>query len=300
MNVPSDPAELQSYILDQLLARPDDGSNEDARAPAKFAKQLAEAVDLQLKDRLFHEIQVVPLGHAQTGTMTFASEGDSPVTVLYDGQHKAIGFIRTSSAARAALARVCFGGDIQSELLVPEREATESEAGMQQIFSKLLAKALETSKIVSGAHVLTLLRDQFDPDEFEDQEAFKFSLEIRVGKIVCDITVALRKHLVVGHGDGQEASQMDAFGSTNDEMMQTPVVASVKLKPQPATLRQIRELQVGDCLPLINEEQLNGQFIVSGQELFDCQIGRSGDSYSLKISSRAESSDVISAIPQSG
>ena len=149
--------------------------------------------------------------------------------------------------------------------------------------------AWSSSKVVSNTTVSTLAQNQFEVDEFEDAEAYSFEFEIFAGANRCRFGIVLKKHLVLGHSEGQEAPDLDSFGSTNDEMMQTPVFASVKLKPQPATLRQIRGLKVGDCLPLINEDQLNGQFIVSGQQLFDCQIGRSGDAYSLKISNRAAS-----------
>ena len=287
MDVPSDPAAMQAFVLEQMLKGRGEEPQQESRAPARFAKQMGELIESKLRDRLHHEICAIPRELTTTKLLQPSQTPNMSISVLWDSTEKPLGILKCDGLMRSLLGRLCFGGDTDSPVIASGRPATESEIGLQQLFAKQIATALEETGLASVSNLTTLRETEFESDEFENREAYTFPFELQMGPTTTRLELTVSQSLVLGHAEVSETSQMDSVGTTNDEMMQTPVLASVRLKQQPTTLGRIRSLQVGDCLPLIGEDQLNGQFMVSGQEIFDCQIGRSGDAYSLKISNRA-------------
>ena len=288
MEIPTDPASMQAYVLEQMLKGKQDGQQQESRAPAKFSKQMAELIETKLRDRLHHEIVVQPLEPSASKLLQAATAANTSVSVLWDSTHNPFGLMRCDGLMRALLGRLCFGGDVESAVVSSEKPATEAELGLQGLLGDLLAKALADSGHAKVATMSTLIESEFEKDEFDNREAYCFPFELQIGASTSRFELVVCQSLILGNVDTSEINQIDSVGSTNDEMMQTPVLASVKLKPQPTTLGRIKSLRVGDCLPLIGDDQLNGQFMVSDQEIFECQIGRSGDAYSLKIAKRAD------------
>ncbi|MEP1206307.1 MAG: FliM/FliN family flagellar motor switch protein [Rhizobiaceae bacterium] len=288
MTIPSDPAAMQAYVLEQLLKGSSSKPQSDSKAPAKFAKQMVEHIETKLRDNLHHEIETDSLQLTPTRLLKPALERGAAVSVLWDSTGAPLGFFRCDNVTYAVLARLCFGGDVEAPIHGSTNPPTPSEIGMQDILAKMIASALEKTGLASVSKTLTLLEEAFESDEFADCDAYKCGFELTIGETKCRINLTLPKTLVMGTTDAVEADGIANVKGTNDELMQTPVQASVKLKPQPTTLGRIRSLKVGDCLPLVGDDQLKGQFMVSDQEIFDCQIGRSGDAYSLKIGNRTE------------
>ncbi len=286
MTVPSDPAAMQAHLLEQLLQGSSRKPQTESKAPAKFIKQMSEKIETKLRDRLHHEILATSLNCASVKLLQLYPSAGMPVSILWDSTGAPLGLFRCDKLTFAVLARLCFGGDIESPISAAEGQVTEAEIGLQQVLARLITRALEETGLATVAQTSTVLEDEFERDEYEDSDAFKCNFEITVGQTCCTINLMLRQSVVLGASEPAEANGLAAFNSSNDELLQTPVQASVKLKPQPTTLGKIRSLKVGDCLPLVGDDQLRGQFIVSDQEIFDCQIGRSGDAYSLKIGNR--------------
>ena len=288
MDIPTDPASMQAYVLEQMLKGKVEEEPQASRAPAKFAKDLGERLESKLRDRLHHEIIATSKDVAATELLTPSQSPNISVSVFWDSTSKPLGIVRCDSMMRAMLGRLCFGGDVESPIKPNHKPATEAEMGLQQLLANLVAKALEDTGLAMVANLTTMAEAEFETEEFENREAYCFSFKIQIGPSTANLEFVTTQSLVLGQRENVEINQMDAVATTNEEMMQTPVLASVKLKPQPTTLGRVRSLQVGDYIPLVGDDQLNGQFVVSGQELFNCQIGRSGDSYSLKISTRAD------------
>ncbi len=287
MAVPTDPAAMQAYVLEQLLQGSSHKEKSDSKAPARFAKQMGENIETKLRDNLFHEIVAVPTEISPARLLKFSPESGSTVSVLWDSSGVPLGFFRCDNITFAVLARLCFGGDIEAPIHGSNSPPTRSERELQNILAGLISGALEKTGLASVSQTSTILEEEFELDEFVDCDAYKCGFEITAGQTSCRVDLTLRQSLVMGAGEAMETDGLATVSSTNDELMHTPVQASVKLKPQPTTLGKIRSLKVGDCLPLAGDDQLTGQFVVSDQEIFDCQIGRSGDAYSLKIGSRA-------------
>lgn len=288
MDIPTDPASMQAYVLEQMLKGKVEEEKTESRAPAKLAKHMAELLEGKLRDRLHHEILAVSQNLAPTELLRPSQSPHTSISVFWDSTGKPFGIVRCDSLMRCMLSRICFGGDVESPIRASEAPATEVEIGLQQLLASLVAKSLEDTGLAVVANMTTMAEAEFETEEFENREAYCFTYEVTIGPTTATFDFVTNQSLVLGNAENVEINQMDSVGTTNEEMMQTPVMASVKLKPQPTTLGRIRSLQVGDCIPLIGDDQLNGQFVVSGQELFNCQIGRSGESYSLKISNRAD------------
>ena len=292
MTMPTDPAAMQAYVLEQLLQGSSEKPQQDSKAPAKFAKQMGENIETKIRDNLFHELEAVQLEISPTKLLKLSNEPGSAVSILWDSTGAPLGFIRCENITYAVLARLCFGGDIEAPIHGSNAPPTNAERGLQNILAKLVAAALDKTGLAMVAQTTTVLEEEFETDEYTDGDAFNCGFEITSGPTTCRVFLTVRQSIVLGASDNIEADGMASVGSTNDELMQTPVQASVKLRPQPTTLGKIRSLKVGDCLALIGDDQLNGQFVVSDQEIFDCQIGRSGDAYSLKIGNRSSQSPI--------
>ena len=288
MDIPTDPAAMQAYVLEQMLKGKVEEKQQESKAPAKFAKQMAELLEGKLRDRLHHEILAVAQNLAPTELLRPSQSPTTSISVFWDSAGKPMGIVRCDSLMRSMLGRLCFGGDVESPIKASESPATGVEIGLQQLLAGMVAKSLADTGLALVANLTTMAEAEFESEEFENRDAYCFTYEVTIGPTTATFDFVTSQSLVLGNAENVEINQMDSVGTTNEEMMQTPVLASVKLKPQPTTLGRIRSLQVGDCIPLIGDDQLNGQFVVSGQELFNCQIGRSGDSYSLKISTRAD------------
>ena len=288
MTMPTDPAELQAHILQQLLKTPEEPTKTESKAPAKFAKQVGDLFETRLKDRLHHEIQSEQVALTPVRFLQPAIRQQAPVSVLWDANHTPLAILRYDQIMPAVLSRICFGGDVEASIVASSKPTTEAEFGLLQIVAGMVSKALEETGLATVSATTTMPENQFETDEYEDSEGFKCGFEIRIGQTTCTLDMTIRQSLVFGAQEPGEVDQLSAVGNTNDEMMHTPVLASVRLKPQPTTLGEIRALRVGDCLPLASEDQLHGQFVVSNKEIFDCQIGRSGEAYSLKIARRSD------------
>ncbi|NKB54124.1 MAG: hypothetical protein GKR97_18255 [Rhizobiaceae bacterium] len=286
MSVPTDPAAMQAHLLGKLLQGSDRKPQTESKAPAKFIKQMSEHIETKLRDRLHHEILTEPLNLASVKLLQLFPSAGMPVSILWDSTGVPLGLFRCDKLTFAVLARLCFGGDIESPIPAAEGAVTEAEIGLQQVLARLITRALEDTGLATVSQTSTILEDEFERDEYEDNDAFKFNFEITIGQTSFTVNLMLRQSVVLGATDSADSNGLAAVNTSNDELLQTPVQASVKLTPQPTTLGQIRSLKVGDCLPLVGDDQLRGQFIVSDQEIFDCQIGRSGDAYSLKIGNR--------------
>ena len=126
--------------------------------------------------------------------------------------------------------------------------------------------------------------DEFEADELPNTVAIMCKFTVQIGATQSTMELAIPESVIKGAADDLENDGVLSSDTSNDEFMHASIDASVKLKPLPTTLKKVRSLKVGDRLPLGNNGPLEGQFLVNGQEVFNCAIGRSGETYSLKIS----------------
>lgn len=285
MTVPSTPAEMQAHVLTHLLAGRDKKPKQDTKAQLKLAKSIGKNVETRLRDRLFHETRIEIVGVSESGFLSFAdtSTNTTPISVFWSTDKSPTAILRCDNIMAALLSRLCYGGDIEAEVHPSENGPTDAELGLLQIFSVFIARSIEKMGLASITNTTTVDIAEFEPDELPDTKAVICKFTIRIGITEATMELAIPETMTLGTADNAENDDILSVGTTNEEVTQADVNAIVKLKPLPTTLKRVRTLKVGDRLPLGTSGPLEGRFIVNGREIFNCEIGRSGEAYSLKI-----------------
>ena len=286
MTTPSSPAEMQAHVLAQLVKHQEKEPKQESKAPMKFAKSLGGNIETRLRDRIFHEAGIEAVETSETKYLSFTdtSSNTSPISIFWDTNNLPAAILRCDKVMAALLARLCYGGDIESEVLPSNNKPTAAELGLLQIFSDFVARSMEKMDVVSITNTTTVGADEFEADELPNTVAIMCKFTVQIGATQSTMELAIPESVIKGAADDLENDGVLSSDTSNDEFMHASIDASVKLKPLPTTLKKVRSLKVGDRLPLGNNGPLEGQFLVNGQEVFNCAIGRSGETYSLKIS----------------
>ena len=278
--------EVQKQILQRFM-KPLEVNAEEAEKELveseKFFKAFRELFDNRLKDNAYHELNVEQSSVSPSSLHKFAKSGSTtvPLSLLCEGENKCIGMMRYEATAATFITRLFLGGDIDAEATAKTDPYTISEIGVQNVFATWIAKSLRQQVDTELPHITTSFPTEIDLNEIKDHDVSVCSFFIVYGPNRCRFEIALSDHLITGQSvaDGKFASHLDA----PEQVSNSPLEASVRLKAKPSTLRTIKNLKVGDCLSLSDSNRLMGQFVVNDKEIYEGEIGKSAGRYSFKV-----------------
>jgi len=290
------PMDMQALILERLRAKDPGNNGGNSKELQKFAQRLAEPFGDCIKDRLYHKIQTELLGAKSMEYKAFlkSSTNQGLFAALSDEDGVIHSVFKFDGTFIAFLTRVLFGADIEVQTEAPDREPTTTERGLVRHFTGLIGKVL-ASELELPLDSVSLL----DPEEIEDDElplgpTVQCDFEIAIGEMRCGFKLITPAPTEVTKQDNNNEFGSHVSNQIHDELMQSKVLASVRLTADPRTLQEIQNLKPGDQIPLSKLGGLIGKMIVKDKEVFSGQIGRSGGAFSFLVT------DAIDQTPGAG
>ncbi|WP_337266083.1 FliM/FliN family flagellar motor switch protein [Oryzifoliimicrobium ureilyticus] len=77
----------------------------------------------------------------------------------------------------------------------------------------------------------------------------------------------------------------------SEQVRRSTVTLDAKVRLQDLTLRTISRLQAGDVIPFFDAEDVQVNVGANGKELYVCELGRSGESYTVRVKDTVNSDD---------
>lgn len=287
MSSPNSQTELQSHILERLT-KAQEAPEPDDKVQNKFAQDLCDLIDARLKDSVHHKLETQFTGTSSQRLDHFVTSPNNttPVSVFHTRQSDLIALLRCEPTTAAVMAGLYFGSDLDNDVTESDVKHSPAELALINMLAKEISKAL-TKKISITSTVSTVVRENLEEDGISDTPAIICNFEMNSLGSNCKLALAIPQHLIIAEEISRPQPSDSPGMYRTDELNQMGVVASIELKARPTILEKIRDLAVGDCLPLDCTNTLQGRFSIRGKELYSGEIGRTGDSFSFKLTNAA-------------
>lgn len=284
METATTPSQMQAQILSRFVKKDEAGPN-IAKAIEKFGRTLEFPFGECIKDRLFHKIEteLVDCKPAQFSSFVGASVPYGALVALNDKDDSIQSIFSYDNQFIAFLARALFGGDLEAEISTEPREPTLTERAMLVYFTGLLSKQLTTVTTVASASNSIIDTDEIEPADIPTHDAMVCQFRVSIEKIECRFSLILDVALADNSLSDDSVMPGMSHHHNKDDLMFSKVPASVRISASPQTLLQIRNLKPGDHIPLADIGSLVGKLVVKEREIYAGQIGRSGDSFSFRV-----------------
>lgn len=275
---------MQAQIVDRLLH----GKSEepgDAKVLQKFCKQLGESLEGLFKDRFHHEASVEEEHISKADFADFAGSASEVelLAIAKDQSDAPCLVLKYSRQDVAVLSRLIFGGDLDTAAEAQERAFTISELGIVHLFSQIVAKTVLKMMAMKFGSVAVFVPEELDLDELPETDALLGRYEIKTLACLCELKMVFPERWGTGREPDAESQNTNASHTTNEELMRSSVPAVVQLSAQPKSLHHIRNLRVGDCIPLLAGPALTAKLSVRDKVVCTGQLGRSRDLYSFQV-----------------
>jgi len=296
MDTTQSPEELQSQILQGWAKQPEPKPEPEpliSRDEEKFFKAFGESFDDRLKDNAYYQLIVEQSSISTTSLHRFAEGGSEtvPLSLLCESITKCVGMMRYEAKAATFITRLFLGGDIETASEPKSDPYSVCEIGIQNVFARWIAKSLRLHVETEFPHVQTTFPTEIDLTEIQDHPALVCTYFIIYGENRCRFDLALSTKLIAQEQDDEATQPFKEHLEKADEVSNSPLQGSVHLSAVATTLNQIKNLRIGDCLPLSESGGLTGKFTVNGKGIYEGEIGRSAGRYSFKVSRTVQTTD---------
>ena len=284
MSVPASPSEMQAEIMDRLISKKTEVRS-DTKAIQKFCKFLGGPIETLFKDRFHHEASLADETVSRTAIADFAqSTSNNELLALVKDRNETLRFIlRYDPANVALLSRLLFGGDLDSAAPDSTAPFTISELGIVHLFSQMVAKVVfKAMDMKSGPIAVTSVAD-LDIDDLPGLEGLFCSFRIEAGASTFDLKMVVPATWATGDDEVSDDVVFSSTRANNTEFMLSGVAATVQLAAQSKTLKQVGNLRVGDCIPLLSKSNLAANLVVRDKKVLAGQLGRANGVYCFKV-----------------
>ncbi len=280
----------ENDILGQLLARRD-GDEIPAVELTRTGKEMAVALGNEVDATLVPGVTVEFAGHEShaldkwigaldpgAGLIVIGAEKDNDANV--DAVMASVDFVTVVTLASGAL-----GGDPSAGAAVAGRAMTGFEKDFLPLLGKAVAAPLAEMLPSHLTRVTGMPVSVFEPTTVTGSKMIVFRYTIAFGDAGGGMAVAIPEAYLKLHRAKHKAQAGRAEGddplASNVCSSRLRVQASISLPS--ATLGSLRNLKVGDLVPIPVENFDKGMLTTRGRQVFAVQIGQVNDAFSFRV-----------------
>lgn len=256
---------------------------EPAALPDKILKHFSERFDTELKDQIFHKVDaiVTDIGSKIFDDFITHSPKNLPVSLFKDQHGKVFGALRYGSTIPSFLAKLYFGAALSGDLSATQSDCTAAEFGLIGEFSNLFIPVIKGESWVTEISAETLSKDELDISLFGDSSVVCATFNIGAENFTSTVEIAILQSLILPE---TQPTQTPEKKSASPSLMSTKIQADIQLVACKSSLNDVKALRVGDQFVVSRSPVLDAVLKVRGRRVLEGQIGKVGQSYSLKVS----------------
>ena len=290
MSPPTNPADMQAYILERLTGEAKAEANPDTEfelAEKKLATNLNERIEANIVAGI--EVDLLPRSKGNSGEILGELQEDSAVALIGEDADAPSGLVHADSAAMAVLTSAVFGAEPEKSAGDKPRRLTVIDTRLFELFARECSGTIRTSEISQQSHPLisALNGEEFGKAGIRDFEAVAFRFNLRFGESTGIISLVLASALFVQKDDQVTAGNDNItkwHDSLKDGIMQMKIGVKAVIPLDQRTLADLNQLQVGDVLELPIDDPHKADLRVRDKTIFVGQFGRLGSKYTIRVS----------------
>lgn len=203
--------------------------------------------------------------------------------------------IACPSQVIVAMVECLLGGDADTLVEPIARPASSIELEMAPMITDKIASLLKSAVNAPGNYE-PILSKPFNvkdrpkhPDDYVDPFAALVRIKVEFGALTSHFCIIVpHKNLLKTEVKAPKASNAAKVSAEWSEMIQEQVKRSdvrveARIRLTPLRLGSISKLQVGDVIPFLDKTDVTVQVSANGRDLYDCEFGRSGERYTVRV-----------------
>lgn len=298
MSVPTSPADMQAYILEQLKSRDDKASELDVLCDL-VARKLQGALSAKIEKHLSDGIELETGEHGMTTTADALERlgEDCAVALIGEETDRQVGMICGDAMTIAIMLGVSFGADAETELPPISGELSPIETDIFETNAESYVIAMADIGIIDDKQQLLFACNGVEArKEISDFRAMSFAYSVKLGEhsgtltvMVAEAALASERKLCAPENDN--TSKWDA--SLKAGIMQTNIAVDAVVSLAPRTLAELNELKPGDIIDFPAIDPHEASITVGNQSLFTGRFGRMGNKYTILVDKPVKSRSSI-------
>lgn len=187
-----------------------------------------------------------------------------------------------------------------------DRPLSDIELDLAQMVLGRMAVVLQSGVNAAGGYEALLERahnaeDRAAPDETTVAEfgvAIRMSIEL--GKVTSEIALVLpqkaflKTKVVMPKSKSQASKSKDEWHERiSEQVRRSQVTLEARVRLETLTLGVISRLAVGDVISFHDRKDVSVQVSANGKEMYSCELGRSGERYTVRVRDNISTEDEI-------
>ncbi|WP_394801945.1 FliM/FliN family flagellar motor switch protein [Rhizobium halophilum] len=187
-----------------------------------------------------------------------------------------------------------------------ERPLSEIELDLAQMVFGRMAVVLQSGVDVTGGFEAALeqahnAEDRPAPDETAVPEfGVAIRMSVQLGKVTSEIALVLpqkaflKTKVVMPKSKGQLSKGKEEWQERiREQVRRSQVTLEARVRLQTLTLGTISHLAVGDVIAFHDRKDVSVQVSANGKEMYSCELGRSGERYTVRVRDNISTEDEI-------
>ena len=187
-----------------------------------------------------------------------------------------------------------------------ERPLSEIELDLAQMVLGKMGEVLRSGVNAQGGFETTLERvhnfeDRPQPDEALAPEfGVAIRLVVELGKVTSELALVipqrafLKTRVVMPKAKGQSSKAKDEWHERlTEQVRRSQVTLEARVRLQSLTLGIISRLAAGDVIAFQDKGDVTVQVRANGMEMYACELGRSGERYTVRVKDNISTDDEI-------
>jgi flagellar motor switch protein FliM len=307
-------SETVAPTIDAVLLAKLTGGLGDRRTVIKIATEIAQLYRDQLPEILRHEGGAgieVDYVNCESGLMVdlvhnlgkdFAAAECSLKTWAPEFM-LAIG----NSCIMALMERM-LGASPETIITPEQRQLSDIELDMSAVVLSKIAGILRAAINIDGGHDIVLSRpfNSNGKTTLEEEITGKFGLLVRmtvtIGKVESDLCLilpqrALLSTSIIKPKPSAQAlkKQEEWMEMISEQVKRSQVTLQARIRLQQLSIGTISRLVEGDVIPFLDvgQENICVEVSANGENMYNCEFGRAGDRYTVRVKNNVSSDDEI-------
>lgn len=203
--------------------------------------------------------------------------------------------IACPSQVIVAMVECLLGGDPESLVEPVARPASSIELEMAPMITDKIASLLKSAVNAPGNYE-PLLSKPYNvkdrpkhPDDYVDPFAALLRMKVEFGALTSHFNIVIpHKNLLKTTIKAPKATNAARASVEWAELLQEQVRRSdvrveARIRMMPLRLGAISKLRPGDVIPFLDKGDVTVQVSANGRDLYDCEFGRSGERYTVRV-----------------
>lgn len=194
-----------------------------------------------------------------------------------------------------AMVECLLGGDPASLVEPVARPASSIELEMAPMITDKIASVLKSAVNAPGNYEPILskpynVKDRpKHPDDYVDPFAALVRIKVEFGAMISHFSILvphknLLKTLVAPPRPSNAAKASAEWAEMiQEQVRRSDVKVEARIRLTPLRLQAISRLQAGDFIPFLDKDEISVQVSANGRDLYDCEFGRSGERYTVRV-----------------